>query len=103
VLYLAKTSAPTKILSGYVPLGSGHLNGGLYGLKGYGQFGHQRGFSLIEIMVVVVIMGILAALVVPNLLDRPDQARVVARPPRYRQPDSDVEALPSGQRPLPLD
>jgi len=38
----------------------------------------QRGFSLIEIMVVVVIMGILAALVVPNLLDRPDQARVVA-------------------------
>lgn len=38
----------------------------------------QRGFSLIEIMVVVVIMGILAALVVPNLLDRPDQARAVA-------------------------
>ncbi|MFA4912994.1 MAG: type II secretion system major pseudopilin GspG [Burkholderiaceae bacterium] len=38
----------------------------------------QRGFSLIEIMVVVVIMGILAALVVPNLLERPDQARVVA-------------------------
>ncbi|RYF59306.1 MAG: type II secretion system protein GspG [Comamonadaceae bacterium] len=29
-------------------------------------------------MVVVVIMGILAALVVPNLLERPDQARVVA-------------------------
>lgn len=40
--------------------------------------GRQSGFSLIEIMVVVVIMGILAALVVPNLLDRPDQARVVA-------------------------
>lgn len=38
----------------------------------------QRGFSLIEIMVVVVIVGILAALVVPNLMDRPDQARVVA-------------------------
>lgn len=38
----------------------------------------QQGFSLIEIMVVVVIMGILAALVVPNLLDRPDQARAVA-------------------------
>lgn len=40
--------------------------------------GAQAGFSLIEIMVVVVIMGILAALVVPNLLDRPDQARAVA-------------------------
>lgn len=43
-----------------------------------GQRADQRGFSLIEIMVVVVIMGILAALVVPNLLERPDQARVVA-------------------------
>ncbi|MEI2414704.1 type II secretion system major pseudopilin GspG [Orrella sp. JC864] len=38
----------------------------------------QRGFSLIEIMIVVVIMGVLAALVVPNVLDRPDQARAVA-------------------------
>lgn len=38
----------------------------------------QRGFSLIEIMVVIVIMGIMAALVVPNLLSRPDQARAIA-------------------------
>lgn len=38
----------------------------------------QLGFSLIEIMVVVVIMGIMAALIVPNLMDRPDQARAVA-------------------------
>jgi general secretion pathway protein G len=37
----------------------------------------QQGFSLIEIMVVVVIMGILAALIVPNLMSRPDQARAV--------------------------
>src|SRR3546814_4561342 len=38
----------------------------------------QEGFTLIEIMVVIVTMGILAALVVPRVLDRPDQARRVA-------------------------
>lgn len=40
------------------------------------QFQNNRGFTLIEIMVVVVILGILAAIVVPRLLDRPDQAKV---------------------------
>lgn len=37
-----------------------------------------RGFTLIEIMVVLVIMGVLAALIVPNLMERPDQARSTA-------------------------
>lgn len=38
----------------------------------------NKGFTLIEIMVVVVILGILATLVVPKIMGRPDEARVVA-------------------------
>ena len=38
---------------------------------------NNKGFSLIEIMVVVVILGILASIVVPKIMNRPDEARMV--------------------------
>lgn len=38
----------------------------------------HKGFTLIEIMVVIVILGVLAALIVPKVMSRPDEARVVA-------------------------
>ncbi len=38
----------------------------------------QAGFTLIEIMVVIAIIGILATLIVPKIMGRPDEARVTA-------------------------
>src|SRR4051812_13144162 len=38
----------------------------------------RGGFTLLEVMVVVVIIGILAALVVPKIISRPDEVRVIA-------------------------
>lgn len=41
------------------------------------KIGQESGFTLIEIMVVVVILAVLATIVVPRIMDRPGQARIV--------------------------
>ena len=48
----------------------------------------QSGFTLIELMVVVVILAVLAAFVAPKLMDRPDEARLV-------KAKSDISAIAS--------
>ena len=46
-------------------------------MKDYAQAaGTQRGFSLVEILVVLVIMGLLISIVAPTVLNRADEARV---------------------------
>ncbi len=65
-------------------------------MNGRRQQRRQHGFTLIEVMVVVAILGILAAIVIPRIMDRPDQARII----KTRQ---DIRAIESALQLYRLD
>ena len=60
------------------------------------RFNGQEGFTLIELMVVVIILGILATFLVPKILSRPDQARVV-------KAKNDIKAIESALKMFKLE
>lgn len=57
---------------------------------------NQKGFTLIEIMVVVVILSILAAFAVPRIMSRPDEARIT-------KAQQDIRAIESALKLYRLD
>lgn len=57
----------------------------------YKSCNKRGGFTLIEVMVVIVILGILAAVVVPRVMDRPDTARITKAKQDIRALESALE------------
>lgn len=64
--------------------------------KGARRSPADAGFSLLEVMVVVVILSVLALVIVPRVIDRPDQARAA-------RAQSDIAAISSALKLYKLD
>jgi general secretion pathway protein G len=56
----------------------------------------NRGFTLIELMVVIVILGILATFLIPKIMSRPDEARII-------KAKNDMKAIESALKLYKLD
>jgi len=67
-------------------------------LKKTTRYKKRRGFTLVEILVVVVILGMLAALVVPNIMGQADEAKRTATAVQIREIENalDVYRLHNG-------
>lgn len=59
------------------------------------RFG-EKGFTLIELMVVIVILGILATFLIPKIMSRPDEARII-------KAKNDIKAIESALKLYKLD
>ena len=65
------------------------------------QPGLPAGFTLLELLVVLVILGLLASLVGPQVLKQPGQLKNQVRYPADRGIQRRTGSLPPGGRPLP--
>lgn len=57
------------------------------------DYSEQKGFTLIEIMVVVIILGLLAGLVLPRVLGREEEARINAAKTQIRALESALDSF----------
>ena len=64
--------------------------------RGLSPTRRMRGFTLIEIMVVVIIIGLLAAIVAPNVISRIDDAQI-------QKAKADINAIETGMKLFRLD
>ena len=65
------------------------------------RYARQGGFSLVEILVVLVIMGLLISIVAPTVLNRADEARVQKVYADFKSIETALKNLSTGQLCVP--